>query len=511
MCGILFTKNTENNQETFIRALGLQSHRGPDVPINTLFLENISLGHNRLSIIDVESRANQPFYSADKSHAIVFNGEIYNYLELAKQFNIQMRTTSDTELLIELFKMKGPEFLNFLNGIFAFVIIDLITGEFFAARDRLGVKPLYMHNSGNKWVFASEIASVLELSGITKIDEFSLRQYRKLRAFFNGRTLYSGISMFPAGYYSLNGKMVQYWNFPVGHQAPPTDEEVDHLIRSSIAYRLIADVPVGSYLSGGLDSTIVAGLSGRPHTWTIGFQDENEFEWARLAADKFKSVHHEVLITAEEFIELGKFMIRKRKEPLSVPNEILLYKMTLEVKKFNTVVLSGEGADELFFGYDRIFKWAENSKWDIAEFSKYYSYGSVEDLEVVEDAISPFLKYGNAIDIVAAFFQISHLHGLLRRLDNSTMLCGVEAREPFVDYRLIERMAGVPFNYRMENGVVKAPLKRIFKDLVPSEIIDRKKVGFPVKLEQVLPDTIKGDTPFDKWFEFNLMNLGINF
>lgn len=127
----------------------------------------------------------------------------------------------------------------------------------------------------------------------------------------------------------------------------------------------------------------------------------------------------------------------------------------------------------------------------------------------MEDALSPFMHFSDPLSIVAAFFQVAHLHGLLRRLDNSTMLCSVEAREPFVDYRLIERMSGVPFNYRMQDKIVKAPLKRIFNDIVPKEIIERKKVGFPVNLNDVLPTTIKGKTPMDRWFNFNLEILNL--
>jgi len=133
---------------------------------------------------------------------------------------------------------------------------------------------------------------------------------------------------------------------------------------------------VGSYLSGGLDSTIIAGLAKKPHTWTVGFKNCNEFKWAKIASNEFASQHTEVLITEDEFISLLKKMIQKRREPFSVPNEILLYKMTKAVKKKNTVVLSGEGADELFFGYDRIFRWANSSKWDLEKFSQFYSYGS---------------------------------------------------------------------------------------------------------------------------------------
>ena len=195
-------------------------------------------------------------------------------------------------------------------------------------------------------------------------------------------------------------------------------------------------------------------------------------------------------------------------EPLSVPNEILIYKMTKEVKKENTVILSGEGADELFFGYDRIFRWAENAEeWDIKKFTELYSYGSFEDMEVVEDALTPFMHRKNPIDIVSHFFQIAHLHGLLRRLDNSTMLCSVEARVPFVDHNIIERMAGVPFIYRMEKGVVKSSLKRAFKYLIPIETIQRKKVGFPVPLEKISFISQKGVTPMDRWLEFNLSEL----
>ena len=181
--------------------------------------------------------------------------------------------------------------------------------------------------------------------------------------------------------------------------------------------------------------------------------------------------------------------------------------MTQAVAQQNKVVLSGEGADELFFGYDRIFRWAANHTWDLAEFTALYAYGSGEDADIVEDAIAPFLHLESAVDIVAAFFQTTHLQGLLRRLDSATMLCSVEAREPFVDYRLVERLAGVPFEWRMAKGVVKAPLKRIFADLLPPEIISRPKVGFPVPLEKIPFAAGHGATAMDRWFDFNLSVL----
>lgn len=180
--------------------------------------------------------------------------------------------------------------------------------------------------------------------------------------------------------------------------------------------------------------------------------------------------------------------------------------MTKAVKKENTVVLCGEGADELFFGYDRIFRWANQAKtFDIKEFSKYYAYSQNDDIEIVESVVEPYLKFKTPLKITAAFFQNAHLHGLLRRLDNSTMMCSVEARCPFLDYRLIQRMAGVPFEYRMKNGIVKEPLKRIFKDIIPKEIIERKKVGFPVDLSDVFK--VDKDIQFDSWFDFNINEI----
>ena len=508
MCGIMLTSDPAVSKEKFLDTMELLHHRGPDAT-GYGQIGNIQLGHKRLKILDLDNRSNQPFYSRDGRYAIIFNGEIYNYRELAREHSIDRRTNCDTEVVVELYAKYGPKFLSWLNGMFAMAIVDTLTREIFAARDRLGVKPLYICQAGGTLTLASEIAPVLRLTGRGKLDTLGLRQYLKLRTFFNGRTVYEDIKMFPAGHYMLSGKVQRYWQLPEIPQEPPSDEELRQLISDSVKQRLVSDVPVGSYLSGGLDSTIVAALSKKPHTWTVGFAENNEFEWGRMAAEHIHSTHHEVLINHEEFTETASQMIQKRCEPLSVPNEVLLYKMTRAVKKENTVVLSGEGADELFFGYDRIFRWAAAAKtWDLEQFTQLYAYGSHDDMEIVEDALSPFMHREMPLDIVAHFFQIAHLHGLLRRLDNSTMLCSVEARVPFVDYHpLIERMAGVAFSYRMKDGEVKSPLKRVFRDLIPTEIIDRKKVGFPVPLKNIQFGSPEAESPMDKWLEFNLSEL----
>jgi len=183
----------------------------------------------------------------------------------------------------------------------------------------------------------------------------------------------------------------------------------------------------------------------------------------------------------------------------------------MKVKEKNTVILSGEGADELFWGYDRIFRWANTAKsLDINEFDQYYCYGSNKDNEVINFALEN-LPGKNVIDKIGYFFQIYHLHGLLRRLDNSTMLCSVEARVPFVDHRLVELLAGTPFNWRL-GGSFKEPLKRIFTNLIPQQIIDRPKIGFPVPLENIFVESSNSElTPMDNWLLFNLGEITTNY
>lgn len=509
MCGILFSNHRSVAREPFERALHLMDHRGPDA-CGYVGHGGMHFGHVRLKILDLDARSNQPFYSQDGRYVAVFNGEIYNFKELARRHSITPRTTCDTEILVELFARKGPSFLDDLNGMFAFVIADLQTSDIFIARDRLGVKPLYIHREGDAVSVSSEIAPLLDLLHLSRADEIGLRQYRKLRAFFNGRTAYADVGIFPAGCYFASGRITKYWSLPERDMADPDDGEIRSLIEESIRLRLVADVPVGAYLSGGLDSTIIAGIARTTDTWTVGFPQHNEFEWGRVAAGRFGSRHHEITLSGDEFMELAAMMVQKRREPLSVPNEVLLYRMTRDVRRLNTVVLSGEGADELFFGYDRIFRWAAGAlHWDLEAFTRLYAYGSNHDPEIVEDALGPFLHLGCPISIVAHFFQIAHLHGLLRRLDNSTMLCSVEARVPFVDHHpLIERMAGVSYAYRAREAVVKAPLKRIFADVVPASIVERRKVGFPVPLEDIVfPPSARGTSGMDRWLEFNLGEL----
>ena len=498
MCGILFYKGRRYNKKQFDRALCLMSHRGPDYSETRIF-NDIFMGHNRLSIIDLNKESNQPF--TIENYTIIFNGEIYNYIELKKQYNLVTRTNSDTEILLQLYIKFGKECLKLLNGMFSFIVYDNLNNQIFVARDRLGIKPLYYSLINDEIFYSSEISPLLNFVS-NEFDEFGLRQYRKLRMTIKGYTIYKNIKQFPPGHYSINGKLYKYWDLDPNNENNPDDEELGFLINDSVMLRKRSDVPVGSYLSGGLDSTILTFLLKPTHTWTVGFSSLNEFDWSDLADKELKSHHHKILVSKNEFLKTGNDMILKRKEPLSVPNEILIYLMTKKVKEKNTVVLSGEGADELFWGYDRIFRWAKDEKFlDINGFDKKYSYGSHVDNEVLDYALEN--NPGKTVlKKVAYFFQIHHLHGLLRRLDNSTMLCSVEARVPFVDHRLIELLVSGTFEWKMGNSF-KEPLKRIYKNIVPTKIIDRKKIGFPVPLEELFINK-KNNSYMDSWLEYNL-------
>ena len=500
MCGILAYFGNKISEEKFKVSLELMDHRGPDYT-GFYFKDGVMFGHKRLSIIDLSEHSNQPFQIGD--YIMIFNGEIYNYLELKIDHQIETNTDSDTEVLLRMYIKYGPKCLDFLNGMFSLVIYNIKTMDVFVARDRLGIKPLYYYNKNNENIFSSEIASILKLYP-SEFDDFGLRQYRKLRMTIKNYTIYKDIKQFPPGYYSFNGLLHKYWDIDPQKNENPKDEDLDALLRDSVNLRKRSDVPVGTYLSGGLDSTILTYLLKPEHTWTVGFHELNEFAWTDIADSLLDSQHHKTVVNQKTFLETGEWMIKKRREPLSVPNEILIYLMTKAVKKENTVVLSGEGADELFWGYDRIFRWAKEQKnIQITDFDDKYCYGSNIDNEVIDFALEG-IPGGNPLEKIAYFFQKYHLHGLLRRVDNSTMLCSVEARVPFVDHRLVEMMIGASFEWKMGNSF-KEPLKRVYADLIPRQIINRKKIGFPVPLEQVFSNKLKANTnPMDAWLEYNI-------
>jgi asparagine synthase (glutamine-hydrolysing) len=506
MCGLLYIDGITKipNKSFYDNCLSLLDHRGPDFK-NSLVIDKKYFGHTRLKIVDLNDRSNQPFYSKCKKYLMIYNGEIYNLNFLKKKFltNFNFSTSSDTEVLIELYKILKEKVLNYLEGMFAFVIYEINSKRIFAARDLNGVKPLYYHIQNSKIIFCSEMAPILRLIDSEEIDEIGLRQYLKLRLFSNGHTIYKLIKIVKPGHFYYNGEFKKYSNTIKKTNILDAGNSLLSCLKNSISKRELADVKVGSLLSGGLDSSIITALSKVENTWTVGFEDNNEFYWAEKVAKFLNREHKSITYDSSNFLKDLTFMVKKLKKPLSVPNEVLLFKLSSKIKKKNTVILSGEGADEIFLGYNRIFKWSFNNSFDVESFDNYYSYGSHQDNEIIEYTLAPYLKYrNNNLKLIHKFFCEVHLENLLLRLDSSTMLNSVEARVPFVDSPEVFN-----FNKKLifKKMYDKFQLRLISKNFIPKDINERPKVGFPVDLSKVLKIKKKQKNNFyDLWFQKNL-------
>lgn len=561
MCGLLVFVGQVRCDE-FKEALDLQFHRGPD-DWGVSVVENVTLGHRRLSIIDLAKHSKQPMMSVSQDVVIVFNGEIYNFEEIKKELRTrgyQFHTSGDTEVLLNAYHCYGEKVLDKLIGMFAFVIYDLRNKTIFAARDRLGIKPLYYKNTTKGLCFSSEVKSIQSLDRSRgDLDLMSLSSYLSFRYPLIEKSFVEGVNQLEPGHYIKykNGRLEkkQYWDCSKFIQEQSNDrgesyyvDKLKELFASSVKYRTIADVPVGAYLSGGVDSSAVvaqmAAQTERPiSTFTIGFNEEgfNEFAFSREVANQFQTDHQEITISPENYFQNMMELIRIKDAPLGVPNEVPLYLMSKELKKKVTVVLSGEGADEIFGGYGRLFRSADDFekmkssrfrglegvkrkysgrefKSELEHFLYLYRYTSVEDkADIFSNRINAMnlderdeRLFREAFDRVDGagyatkmmyVFEKLHLPGLLQRVDATTMGASVEARVPFADHRLVEFAFTIPEKYKMKwadnksrfkdmcgdqiseiHDTPKYILKKAFEGTLSNNILYRKKLGFPVPL-----------------------------
>lgn len=497
MCGFI-ASTVPVDKKLLSNSLESIKHRGPDFVSDVVSVGTGFMGHARLSIIGLNDSANQPYNDLELGLTIVFNGEIYNYKELAKQFNIELKTNSDTELLIKLYCLLGEKCLLLLNGMFSFVLYNDVKKTWFVARDRLGVKPLYWISYNGGYVFASEVVALLTIGGdaVSSFDTKSIEQYRAFRAPLGTRTLYKGINKFPAAHYFINDSFNCYWKLDQKFENPPADEELTEMLSSAISSRLVSDVPVGALVSGGLDSCFVASMSGVADAWVGGFQGDQDIDYAsRFCLERNMSLR-KVILNEESFLSEAESYIKQSKLPLGVPNEVVLSLIAKSARANNIkVLLCGEGADELFAGYNRIFDWSyalsvASKKMCLDQFAQYYAYKKNVNQEDIYEALAPYQYLRNPYLIISAYMQISHLSVLLTRLDMATMRFGVEAREPFCDFRLVERLFGLPFEYKCAQNNPKTPLKRVSQSVLPSYIIEREKVGFPIPLHKLFPESV---------------------
>lgn len=549
MCGISGFINKNKHKDAIIKRLnGLISHRGPDE--EGFYIDNaVAMGHRRLSIIDLTT-GRQPMVDGD--YVIVFNGEIYNYAKLKKLLlgkGYLFNTASDTEVLLKMYIAYGERCLDYLDGMFAFAIWDKKRKKLFAARDRLGVKPFYYAMAGKDLVWGSEIKVILNYPGWKKkLNKKVLNSYFQYRYIIGEETFFEEIySLLPGHFltFDYESKMLKirkYWELPVAFEKKNKGEDfyiakTKELVQESIRERMVSDVPIGAYLSGGLDSSIITAVmaslmkSKRLDTFTIGFKETgfNEFKYADIVAKFCGANHHQIMLSAENYLDTIDKLILFKDAPLAVPNEVPLYLMSRELKHYITVVMSGEGADELFCGYGRIFDSYIEFKGALKDYCDFflqrYNYVSDSDLQKF---LSPDIlkiirknKYTRGIferyfkkirylrieDKIPYIFENLHLQGLLQRVDNSTMAASVEGRVPFVDSRrLVEFVNNIPFGVKIKwaseasrhdavrRGLAvsqvsetcdttKYLLRAAFKDSLPGIILKRRKVGFPVPLD----------------------------
>jgi asparagine synthase (glutamine-hydrolysing) len=548
MCGICGRFNFDGRPvalNDIISMRDVMSHRGPDD--QGLFVEGpVGLGHRRLSIIDL-SGGHQPLSNEDGSVTVVFNGEIYNFGDLRPELigrGHTLATKSDTEVIVHHYEDKGPQCVESFRGMFAFALWDARRRELLLARDRLGVKPLYYLETGTSLLFASEIKSLLQAAGaVAELDPRGLRRYLAYRYPYGDRTLFKGIRQLPPGHIlvaNATGTVVRrYWDAPEQVEGPApagVAEDFLSLLDEAVKLRMISDVPLGSFLSGGLDSSAITALmarhTDRVRTFSVGFVpgEENELSWARMVAEHYGADHHEFLLGSEDFFSLMQKLVWHHDEPLVFPASIPLYLLSRESKHTATVMLAGEGADEILAGYGSNIKahWLSRyragvppaaRRWlgrlpipgragaiaarfalddtalimgsfllaghnQITRASRLPLPSAVDDDQDLLRETGLASRKGSFLDRLLYFQLKTYLVALLMKQDKMSMAASIETRVPYLDHHLVGRAFSLPDELKVKGRTGKFLLKQASRQLLPARIIDRPKRGFPVPIAQ---------------------------
>ncbi len=551
MCGILGSIG-KINIKRFSDSLKLIKHRGPD-KTNLLVTENVFFGHQRLKIIDLNQRSDQPMYSKNKKFLLTYNGEIFNYLDLKKKLMDEgaiFETTSDTEVLLKSYELWGKDCIEKFEGMFAFAIYDFKKKELIIARDRSGIKPLYYSFTGGKFFFSSEVDPIVNLLDKVTLNPKSINSFLNFRYVLNNKTFLNEINELAPGkilfFKDKEIKIKSFWNLKIKNNQSKSEDEISYelndKIKKSVKKHLISDVPVASFLSGGLDSSIItyeaSNLSNyKINSFVIKLEsgDRSDSSYAKLLANKFKTNHNEIYISKKMYFDKLNQILDNSSYPSGVPNEIAINIASNIIKQKNSVILTGEGADELFGGYGRIFssyndfkllkknnlnKKLKNEiyrKYSDFKFKKridhfYYLYdytkGYSEKILNTKYSFNfksyfnryfdKFKNYDDQTQIQSIFYKV-HLPCLLKRIDLNTMSSGLEARVPFLDNEIIDYIFQVPSSLKIKKikkysknllideisekfDVTKYILKKAYKNKLPKKIISRKKIGFPVPL-----------------------------
>ena len=361
MCGILFVVDPNNSikDEVFFKALKAQDWRGPDVSDFKFYSkDSIRLGHNRLTILDDSVEANMPMEKSD--YSIIFNGEIYNHLFLRKKYDLVCKTQSDTETILEGYLRFGENFFLELRGMFSFIIFNQLDNSWICLRDSFGIKPLYFHQSNDLLIISSETISIKNLLNFElSVSKDSILEWKSFRRPVPGKTFYNEVSeVLPGFLFDSKGRNFNFLDFKSQIDTSTNvydDEEFFKILSNSVDIHQMNDYKNVSLLSGGLDSAVILGLSRIEKAYSVGLKENNEFDGALDSSNVLKRSLKTLELEPEELKEAWKHLITLRGEPLSLPNEGLIYLVCSEMDEDEKVLLTGEGADELLFGYDNIF------------------------------------------------------------------------------------------------------------------------------------------------------------
>jgi len=557
MCGITGKINFEKENSIDVSELKRMTdvifHRGPDDE-GFYIKDNVGLGFRRLSIIDL-STGHQPLANEDESIWIIFNGEIYNYQELQENLIKQghiFRTRSDTETIVHLYEQYGPDCLQYLRGMFAFCIWDDKKKQLFCARDRFGIKPFYYYTDNQKFVFGSEIKAILKAGGINKtLSNEALDSYFAFGYITGDLSIYKEIKKLQPGHYltvSLKDnpsiEIKKYWEVAFDPDYSKSEkqwiEEIDACLSETVKLHMISDVPLGAFLSGGIDSSSVVAMMARNsnmpvQTFSIGFKAQkfSELGYAREIAKKYNCVHHEQIVEPES-IDLLPKLTSMYDEPFADSSAIPTYYVSKFAREYVTVVLSGDGGDELFAGYDiykylhKIYNYSSNfptlnkllwgnihklipqeakgkgltyylsqnrtdlgaylAIWPRTERKKLFLQNGHTNItsEVAERYKKKVLKEGSSGEFISNLQYLDlktyMVDDILTKVDRASMMNSIEVRPPLLDHRFAELSFKIPWNFKLHGKTQKYIFKQAIKPYLPQGFLNHPKKGFSVPL-----------------------------
>ncbi len=555
MCGIagfISLNHPINHPNSHLdSALQKLKKRGPDAQ-GIYRDEYCELGHTRLSILDTSRAANQPMVSENKRYTIIFNGEIYNFdrlrIDLEKKYSVNIKTSSDTEVLLNGLILEGKSFIEKLNGFFAFCFYDKVKKYYLLARDRFGIKPLLYSHQKNQFIFSSELKSLMCYPISKELDQIALNQFLQFTYIPSPRTiLQNGKKLQPGHLIEIENKKVSIEKYFTYYPCEKSTDDyetaqkkVKDLLNKAVQERLISDVPLGTFLSGGIDSSIVSAISAKHksnlETFSIGFPDEPLFDESKYAADVAKHIgskHHCFQLTNKElFNHLDQFLAYLD-EPMADSSALNVFLLSQETKKHVTVSLSGDGADELFSGYNKhqalyfslqknwktkliknygnlskLLPSSRNSKLgnlgrqlhklhqglNLNNEERYFQWASFMDQNMVHQLSDSYYDIKKEFhieksddifnDFLFKDFNLVLENDMLRKVDLMSMSQSLEVRTPFLDHKLVEYVFSLPSKYKIDHYNRKKILKDAFKDELPSAVFTRRKHGFEIPLEK---------------------------